>query len=123
MYYHRLINLSSLRIQNEIKLIRQENIEQGELGYTNVSSAIPVKKNLARSAILSWTGIKDMRIKLELIQWRLGRIALPFISDAIDVKILSQENTQSFALEPRHSWNPSFQTLTCPHLKQSLTRF
>ena len=74
-YYHRLINLSTLRIQNEIKLIRQENIEQDELGHTNVSSAIPVKKNLARSAILSWTGIQDMTIKLELIQWRLGRIA------------------------------------------------
>ena len=75
MYYHRLINLSSLRIQNEIKLIRLENIEQDELGHTNVSSAIPVNKNLARSAILSWTGIKDMTTKLELIQWRLGRIA------------------------------------------------
>lgn len=75
MYYHRLINLSSLRIENEIKLIRQENIEEDELGHTNVSSAIPVKKNLTRSSILSWTGMKDMTIKLELIQWRLGRIA------------------------------------------------
>jgi hypothetical protein len=75
MYYHRLINLSSLRILNEIKLIRLENIEQDELGHTNVSSVIPVNKNLARSAILSWTGIKDMTTKLELIQWRLGRIA------------------------------------------------
>ena len=44
MYYHRLINLSSLHIENEIKLIRQENIEQDELGYTNVSSAIPVSR-------------------------------------------------------------------------------
>lgn len=75
IYFHRLINLSSLRINNEIKLIRQENIEQDEMGHTKVSSAIPVKKDLSRSAILSWTGIEDMTIKLELIQWRLGRIA------------------------------------------------
>jgi hypothetical protein len=74
-YYHRLINLSTLSIKKEIKLIRQENIEQDDMGHTNVSSAIPVNKNLARSAILSWTGIEDMTIKLELIQWRLGRIA------------------------------------------------
>jgi len=74
-YYLRIINLSTLSIKKEITLIRQENIEQDDMGHTNVSNAIPVNKNLARSAILFWTGIEDMTIKVELIKWRLGRIA------------------------------------------------
>ena len=94
MDYHRLINLSSFRIQNEIKLIRQENIEQDELGHTYVSSANPVKKNLARSAILSWTGIKVVTIKLELIQWRLGCIAFHQRCHSCEEPL--SRNTQSF---------------------------
>ena len=59
----------------EIKLIRFEDIDQDELGHTNVSSAIKVFPNLRRSSILSWNGMEDAKIKLEVIQWRLGRVA------------------------------------------------
>jgi len=31
--------------------------------------------NLLRSSILSWNGLEDAKIKLELVQWRLGRVA------------------------------------------------
>ena len=36
---------------------------------------IKVFPNLRRSSVLSWDGMEDAKIKLELIQWRLGRVA------------------------------------------------
>ena len=74
-FYHRLISLEPKALSKEIKVIRFEDIDQDELGHTNVSSAIKVFPNLRRSSILSWNGMEDAKIKLELIQWRLGRVA------------------------------------------------
>jgi len=70
-----LISLDPKDLSKEIKLIRFEDIGQNELGHTNVSSAIKVFPDLKRSSILSWNGLEDAKIKLELIQWRLGRVA------------------------------------------------
>jgi hypothetical protein len=75
LFYHRTIHLSPLDLKKEVDLIRFENIDQDDMGHTNVSNAIPVRKDIKRSAILYWSGMDDMSIKLELIQWRLGRIA------------------------------------------------
>ena len=36
--------------------------------HSNVSSAIKVFPNLLRSSILSWNGLEDAKIKLELIR-------------------------------------------------------
>jgi hypothetical protein len=74
-FYHRLINLDPTALKKEIKQIRFEDIDQDELGRTNVSSAIKVVPNLLRSSVLSWNGLEDAKIKLEIIQWRLGRVA------------------------------------------------
>ena len=66
--YHRLISLDPKALSKEIKLIRFEDVDQDELVHTNVSSAIKVFPNVNRSSILSWNGLEDAKIRLELIQ-------------------------------------------------------
>ena len=56
-------------------MIRYENISQDTLGHTNISDAIVVLPSLLHSDIMKWNGIEDAKVKQELIQWRLGRVA------------------------------------------------
>ena len=63
------------KAQKSNSLIHFEDVDQDALGHTNVSSAIKVFPNVNRSSILSWNGVEDAKIKLELIQWYLGRVA------------------------------------------------
>ena len=55
--------------------LRYNNIQNEALGHTGISNAIQVDRSLKLSSILSWNGLLDSQVKLEIIQWRLGRIA------------------------------------------------
>jgi len=44
-------------------------------GHSNISNDILVLPNLKKSSILFWNGVQDAKIKREIIDWRLGRIA------------------------------------------------
>jgi hypothetical protein len=74
-YLEELKRASEKSIKTTIKQIRYENIVQNNLGHTNISDAIAVDKSLKHSAILYWEGTEDVKVKQELILWRLGRIA------------------------------------------------
>ena len=75
-YYHRISLIQDpLLVSKEIKVIRYENISQDTLGHTNISDAIVVLPSLLHSDIMKWNGIEDAKVKQELIQWRLGRVA------------------------------------------------
>ena len=74
-YYHRIVNvLDSDLLPTVFKSIRFENITQDDLGHTNISDAIKVLPTLQHSSILKWSDLEDSIIKLELIEWRLGRV-------------------------------------------------
>jgi len=73
--FHRLINISDEMFIKEINTIKYENINLESLGHSNISDAIMVVPNLKKSSILFWNGLQDAKMKSDIIDWRLGRIA------------------------------------------------
>ena len=75
LYIQRLQQTREKSLPALMKEIRYESVVQEDLGCTNVSDAVAVHRSLKHSAILYWDGVEDAKVKQELIQWRLGRIA------------------------------------------------
>jgi hypothetical protein len=73
--YSEVHGLDEKKARKELSILRYNNIQNEELGLTGISNSIQVDPSMKLPSILSWDGEEDSKIKLEIIQWRLGRVA------------------------------------------------
>jgi len=102
---NRIINLDSKKMKTEVLLLRYENVKNDTLGHTGVSNAIRVDPSLKLSSVLTWNGLEDSKIKLNIIQWRLGRIAY-----------------HQLCLNCHRAWLSRQHALECSHVDEQLLK-